>query len=227
MNEHSPNLTYPGDRMARLTQAHIDARRDAIRDAAQRLFVRKGVEGARMEEIAAEAGLSAGAIYRYFPSKEHLLRAVIAGHVSHNEALFHDASEGEATPLSLLLAKGRLVWEQLGTDEGREHCIVGMESALAAARYGGAVAEERRHMWRGAFDFGEMLLRLAQDEGEVDPTLDAQALSRVLLAAWVGLGVFSLDFGDELGTEECFRTVVQLLRRCAPGRPTDKEDSDG
>ena len=40
--------------MSKVTQAHIDARRESIRDAAVRLFVRKGIEGARMEEIAAD-----------------------------------------------------------------------------------------------------------------------------------------------------------------------------
>ena len=50
-------------------------RRDEILGAAQRCFVRSGFHQTSMQEICAEAGMSAGNLYRYFPSKE----AIIAG----------------------------------------------------------------------------------------------------------------------------------------------------
>ena len=56
------------------TQLAAD-RRNEILDAARRCFVRSGFHAASMQEICAEAGMSAGNLYRYFPSKE----AIIAG----------------------------------------------------------------------------------------------------------------------------------------------------
>ena len=50
-------------------------RRAEILAAAQRCFVRSGFHGASMQDICAEAGMSPGNLYRYFPSKE----AIIAG----------------------------------------------------------------------------------------------------------------------------------------------------
>jgi TetR/AcrR family transcriptional repressor of uid operon len=50
-------------------------RRDEILAAAQRCFVRSGFHQTSMHEICAEAGMSPGNLYRYFPSKE----AIIAG----------------------------------------------------------------------------------------------------------------------------------------------------
>jgi len=50
-------------------------RRAEILAAAQRCFVRSGFHQTSMQEICAEAGMSAGNLYRYFPSKE----AIIAG----------------------------------------------------------------------------------------------------------------------------------------------------
>jgi len=50
-------------------------RRAEILAAAQRCFVRAGFHGASMQDICAEAGMSPGNLYRYFPSKE----AIIAG----------------------------------------------------------------------------------------------------------------------------------------------------
>ena len=209
--------------MTKVTQAHIDARREAIRAAARRLFVRKGVEGARMEEIAAEAGLSAGAIYRYFPSKEHLLRSVIECYLEQNHALFElDAGE-TVSPFAALLAKGRMVWDLLLSEEGRQQTILGMESALAAARYAEGVGEERRAMGSRGIDFAAALVQQAQHAGELDPRLDARALATTLLASWIGMSVLALDFGDDLDTDASFALVAELLRRCAPEQTREKE----
>jgi TetR/AcrR family transcriptional repressor of uid operon len=50
-------------------------RRSEILAAAQRCFARAGFHQTSMQEICAEAGMSPGGLYRYFPSKE----AIIAG----------------------------------------------------------------------------------------------------------------------------------------------------
>src|SRR3977135_397090 len=51
-------------------------RRMAILDAAQRCFARAGFHGASMQEICAEAEMSPGNLYRYFPSKEALMAGI-------------------------------------------------------------------------------------------------------------------------------------------------------
>ncbi|WP_324750355.1 TetR/AcrR family transcriptional regulator [Sphingomonas sp. LY54] len=52
--------------------------------AALEVFAAKGFAGARMEEIAARAGLSKGTIYLYFSTKEDLFRAVVQAAVVPN-----------------------------------------------------------------------------------------------------------------------------------------------
>jgi TetR/AcrR family transcriptional repressor of uid operon len=56
-------------------QAQSD-RRVEILAAAQRCFVRSGFHGASMHDICAEAGMSPGNLYRYFPSKEALMAGI-------------------------------------------------------------------------------------------------------------------------------------------------------
>src|SRR6201991_2298922 len=63
------------------TQLQAD-RRAEILDAAERCFARAGFHQASMQEICAEAGMSPGNLYRYFPSKE----ALIAGISERNRA---------------------------------------------------------------------------------------------------------------------------------------------
>lgn len=52
------------------------SRRGEILDAAKRLFLTEGFERATMRKIAASVGVSATALYLYFPDKDSILRAI-------------------------------------------------------------------------------------------------------------------------------------------------------
>ena len=54
------------------------AKREAILDAAKRLFILHGYEGSSMDAIAAEAGVSKLTLYSHFASKENLFAAAVA-----------------------------------------------------------------------------------------------------------------------------------------------------
>lgn len=62
--------------MPKVTQQHMDARREQILNAARRCFLRDGFHSASMQDLFAEAGLSAGAVYRYFTSKDEMILAI-------------------------------------------------------------------------------------------------------------------------------------------------------
>ncbi len=54
-----------------------EARPDEVLDAALDLFLEKGFAATRVEDIATRAGLSKGAVYLYFPSKEAILEGLV------------------------------------------------------------------------------------------------------------------------------------------------------
>ena len=60
-----------------MPQTLKDQVRDDVAAAALRVFARRGVVAATMAEIAAEAGISTGNIYRYWSSKEALFHDVV------------------------------------------------------------------------------------------------------------------------------------------------------
>jgi TetR/AcrR family transcriptional regulator, transcriptional repressor of aconitase len=62
--------------MPKVSAAHRESRRDQITDAAVRSFAAKGFQRASMADIIAESGLSAGAIYGHFESKQQIAIAV-------------------------------------------------------------------------------------------------------------------------------------------------------
>lgn len=70
MNDASPIRTPKFRRRA-------GARPDEVLDAALALFTEKGFAATRVEDIATRAGLSKGAVYLYFASKEAILEALV------------------------------------------------------------------------------------------------------------------------------------------------------
>ncbi len=75
--------------MPRVSEAYEQARRHQILAAAAACFSHGGFSATSMPDIAAEADLSVGALYRYFVSKEDLFLAVVAQRVAvYNEAVF-------------------------------------------------------------------------------------------------------------------------------------------
>jgi TetR/AcrR family transcriptional regulator, transcriptional repressor of aconitase len=62
--------------MPKVAQAHLDARRQQILDAARARFASHGFARTSIADIVDESGLSNGAIYRYFASKDEIVIAV-------------------------------------------------------------------------------------------------------------------------------------------------------
>ena len=73
--------------MPRVTEDHRKAQEERFVDAARRCFTRLGVENTSMDDIRTEAGVSAGLMYRYFGSKDDMIRAAIAGALGEFETL--------------------------------------------------------------------------------------------------------------------------------------------
>ncbi|GAA0553432.1 AcrR family transcriptional regulator [Rhizomicrobium palustre] len=69
------------DRHSRTWQRRKQARPGEILDAALTVFAEKGFSAARMEDIAARAGVTKGTIYLYFQSKEEVFKQLARQHV--------------------------------------------------------------------------------------------------------------------------------------------------
>ncbi|AZM48689.1 TetR/AcrR family transcriptional regulator [Streptomyces sp. WAC 06738] len=87
--------------MARVSQAHLDARRRQILDGARRCFTRNGFHATSMQDVFQETGLSSGAVYRYFRGKSDLITAVAEEAFERMRLAFESAShEAPLRPLA-------------------------------------------------------------------------------------------------------------------------------
>ena len=61
--------------MPKVSDAHVEARRRQILDAAKACFSGQGFHQTSIQDICREAELSPGAVYKYFSSKDHIIAA--------------------------------------------------------------------------------------------------------------------------------------------------------
>lgn len=133
-----------------------EARRKHILEATARCVRRSGFHGASMADIAAEAKMSVGVIYRYFASKEAIIEAIVAKDMAEISAKF---GKWETTPDdqlvdSLLGIVEPAVAHQFDLDKAGLALEVLSEAARnprVAAMIARADAEERqlgRSLWR-------------------------------------------------------------------------------
>ncbi|WP_303635625.1 MULTISPECIES: TetR/AcrR family transcriptional regulator [Stenotrophomonas] len=66
--------------------AHAEAQRRRILDAAQTCFIQRGFHAGSIADIAAEAEISQGLMYRYFANKRALILALIERQLRHDQA---------------------------------------------------------------------------------------------------------------------------------------------
>ncbi|MFC8428598.1 TetR/AcrR family transcriptional regulator [Streptomyces sp. NPDC057253] len=84
--------------MARVSQAHLDARRRQILDGAALCFARNGFHATSMQDVLKEVDLSAGAVYRYFSGKEELIGAIVQEVLGQVHAGFEEAARTTPPP---------------------------------------------------------------------------------------------------------------------------------
>ena len=72
----------PTRKPARARKVEPEARRQAILDAALHVFAERGFEAARLEDVAARAGVAKGTLYLYFRDKEALFEELVRSAVS-------------------------------------------------------------------------------------------------------------------------------------------------
>jgi AcrR family transcriptional regulator len=90
--------------MARTTGSDGEKTEAAIREAAAGLIARYGYEAMTMRQLAAEVGVQAAALYRYFPTKEELLSTLMREHMEALAAAWEEVRPGTGDASALLSA---------------------------------------------------------------------------------------------------------------------------
>ena len=88
-----------------------EAKREDIIAAALTLFRERGIKATTIREIAAEAGVTSGALYRHFDSKVSLAQALFEDCADRMTASLRQAAEGASDPCEALAGTTRALLE--------------------------------------------------------------------------------------------------------------------
>lgn len=134
-------------------------RRNLILEAARRVFAEKGYDGAKTQRIAAEAKVSEALVYRHFPSKLALYRAVLRTLVREQDANYEIMQLPEPSTAGIVKSIRNYLETSINQTEGTIHEGVRMMLASLAGEGGYASLVYRRSLRKTA--------------GMIDAALDA------------------------------------------------------
>jgi len=144
--------------------------RARLLDAAGRVYARRGFNGATLDEVAAEAGFTKGAVYSHFGSKENLLLALSEEHLAAQVGEQLELFDRERTSWERPLAGAARWMESLEEDPDRFRLFVELWAyAQRDQRLRERLAEGVEHL-RGMF--ARFALAGAADAG-AEPDADA------------------------------------------------------
>ncbi|GIH76863.1 TetR/AcrR family transcriptional regulator [Planobispora longispora] len=194
--------------MGRIAGVTAAETRERLLRAAAEVFAERGYDGTRVADIAASAGVSNGALYAHFGSKAELLVAALR---AHGPRLLADllAADPDRRISDLLVAVGRRLPHR------REACGHLIVEALVAARRDEEVARSMRGYVGERADWLAGLVRLAQRDGELDPTLPPDALAHFCLLLAMGSALVTSDL-HAVDDEEWAALLTRVAGVLAP-----------
>ncbi|CAN5675388.1 TetR/AcrR family transcriptional regulator [soil metagenome] len=185
-----------------------EIRRDEIVAAARACVVRHGFHAASMQQIAQEARMSVGQIYRYFPNKEAIVHAIVERIVSQRIAWI--ASTGRQMDLPQVLAS-RMFDESPSEADDR---VLLLEVTAEAARSPTVAAMVR------AADRRLHAQALATVRLDHPALTEAEAAARVEFMAVLAEGTAFRRVTDQLADPEVLAALYrEVIERLLPGAP--------
>lgn len=200
------------DQLALHTHAIPPAdRRLHILDASERCFVRSGFHRTTMQDIAAEAGMSPGNLYRYFPSKD----AIVVALAERDRTRIGEDFDSFAHSTDFLAIFRHLAQKHFA-EEPRERAILCLEIWAEATR------NKTFASLSEAFDddiFARMvaLFRRAQESGAIAPDVDLYGLASLVATMADGLFVRRAIL-PSFEAEREIATLMAVLEAAFAGR---------
>jgi len=167
-----------------VSQQHRDARRDQILSAARRCFLRDGFHATSMQDLFAESGLSAGAVYRYFAGKDDVILAIAEDNMHEVLALINQVATADPGR-----SVGEVVADALALIQAKHEADgVGGTAVLvwSEALRNPELAAKLRALLAGMLDDFTRLAADHQRAGDLPGGVAADALARTLVALMAG-----------------------------------------
>jgi AcrR family transcriptional regulator len=195
------------------------ARRQQVLDTALACFSENGFHQTGMAEIVQRSGMSHGAVYGYFQSKDDIIEA-LADDRHAGEALLNSVSKQTEDPIEAIRALVRAYAHYLIEPEGEPRRRVGVHGWAEALR-----SERVRARVVEGIDSPRLMIteiiEKAQREGRMSRGFSAKAIARCFVALFQGL-LLQVSWGEEIDVDACVAIVDRMLKSLEQTNPPEK-----
>ena len=187
-------------------------RETSILEAAKKVFLAKGLIAATIDDIAAEAELGKGTLYRHYRSKEDIMLAINEQATRELQALYTQEAAGEGTGLAKVLRMMRAYFAFVMANPAYFGFIAFFESPLPTTNAG--VVYETTN------DINELFQAVLQQgvaDGSLRTDLKSELMANTLWASSYGIMQFIVSKGVHLAEQrqidlnELFETFLSTL----------------
>jgi AcrR family transcriptional regulator len=190
--------------------------RDKILDAAEALYMRKSFNETSMNDIVAESGLSKGALYNHFDSKEELIVAIYDRFIHRTLGQIKMLLEAESTASRKLELIGEAAFVATA-DRPRAFQAMNIEFMVAASRIE-ALAPRMEARYNDTVGILKNIVQEGIDSGEFRGDLNAGEVAAIIFAAADGMtfhfATSGVNFNWRRMNEALLDTVLNgILRR--------------
>jgi len=189
-----------------------EARPDEVLDAALALFIERGFAATRVEDIARRAGLSKGALYLYFPSKEAVIEGLVRRAVAPVAAMALTSLDNwQGDPRPVIAATLRMVASKL-SDPG----LIAIPRLIMreVARFPELAEMYRREVLDRIFPVVTGLLERGMRDGylrPLDPELTIRSIVGPVALHLILAEVFAVTPGAGLEMEKLIDNHLAIL----------------
>ncbi len=162
-------------------QSHRENQRERILEAAEKLFIRDGIDRVNISDIAQAARLSRHTIYEYFPNKQEMAWAIFQKLIEDGQAFFKDQSQPEGNGFQQL---ERLIMQMVNHLQAHpEHSrfIVEFNTLYARESSAARLREMIQQSQGPGLALIPQIIRQGIADGSIRPDLDPHLLSAALL----------------------------------------------
>jgi TetR/AcrR family transcriptional repressor of uid operon len=194
---------------SKIGDVSVADRRAQILDAAERSFCRSGFHRATMQDVAAEAGMSPGNLYRYFPSKDALVAGLCERDRLGLSQEFTALGAAGGDFLAAFHALGKKHFEDTNAGKARL-CL----EIWAEATRNPAIAALQADFDRTLEEQLAAAFERAKAAGRVNPAVNARAVASIVGKLGDGLFVrraVAADFDPDREVGEVFAVIEALL----------------
>ena len=203
--------------MPKISPAHEQQRREQILAAAMTCFARQGYHATSMDDVVRESGLSVGAIYSYFPSKEDLFLA-LSDHRAEQTLAYLNELFRRPGPMADKSREAVDYFFRMLSDELVPMARVTIEF-LAEAAKSERIKERQQRRCESIRQFLQWLLTEAQQRGDVRSDVDVAAAAELMFALNEGILLLTVAGLRKVDLEALKPAYVSLLG--IPSKPVE------